>query len=329
MSDEVLVTGASGMLGAHVARRLVAEGYRVRVLLRRERHPMLAGLPLSEHRGALEDEAMVEDAVRGCRFVFHVAGLVSYRRADTGALQTANVLGARHVARAALRAGVQRLIHTSSTAALGWSDDPGDLIDESGIDDRILRQIPYAWSKRLGEREVLAAARDGLDAVIVNPATMYGWGDVKRNTVGALLTLQRGRLWLVPPGGMSVIAVEDAVQGHLLALQRGRAGARYVLASENVAYEEFFRRAAAALRVTPPRLRLPTATEPALRAVATVAELVRPGGALSRGSGVMLYRFRYHDARRARSELGWRPTVALEDAVTEAVRFHTHHPGRA
>jgi dihydroflavonol-4-reductase len=322
VSADVLVTGASGMLGAHLARRLVAEGHRVRVLLRHERHPLLAGLPVVEHRGELEDEADVERAVRGCRFVFHAAGLVSYRRSDARALHAANVLGARHVARAALRAGVERLVHTSSTAALGWSADPTQVIDESGIADREIQRSPYAWSKLLGEREVLATAAAGLDAVIANPATIYGWGDIKRNTAGALLALQRGRLWLVPPGGMSVVAVADAVAGHLLALQRGRQGTRYVLASENLSYQEFFRRAAAALHVAPPRGRLPAATELILHPLAAVAEVLRPAGTLSRASSLMLYRYRYHDATRARRELGWQPMVALERAVTDAVRFY-------
>jgi dihydroflavonol-4-reductase len=320
---DVLVTGASGMLGAHLARRLVEAGHRVRILLRSPRHPLLEDLPLFELAGDLERPADVARAVAGCRVVFHVAGLVSYHAADADALHRSNVLATRNVVEAALAAGVERLVHTSSTAAVGWSESADRVLDEAGIGEEELRQIPYAWSKRLGEDEVLGGVARGLHAVIVNPATIYGAGDVKRNTGGALLALQRGRLRLVPPGGQSVVSVQDAVSGHLLALERGAPGRRYILAAENVSYRKFFERAARVLRVPPPRRTLPPGTEGALRVVARMAERAWPAGPLSRGSCLILYRHRFHDASRARRELGWRPEVTLEEAVADAVAFYS------
>lgn len=322
MGADVLVTGASGMLGAQLARRLLEEGRRVRLLLRSPRHPLLDGLSLQEESGKLEREADVERAMRGCRTVFHVAGLVSYRRADVDALHRANVIGTRNVVQAALRCGVERLVHTSSTAAVGWSETPDRVLDEAGIGDDELRRIPYAWTKRLGEEEVLAGVREGLHAVIVNPGTIYGSGDVKRNTGGALLALKRGRLLLVPPGGQSVVAVQDAVSGHLLALERGTPGRRYILAAENVSFKELFERAARVLHVAPPRGALPPATEGIVRFVARVGEVVWPAGPLSLSACLMLYRYRYHEAARARRELDWHPAVTLEEAVADAMRFY-------
>lgn len=310
------------MLGAQLARRLVAEECRVRLLLRSPRHPLLEGLPLQEEVGDLERAPDVERATRGCRAVFHVAGLVSYRRADAEALYRSNVVATRNVVRAALRCGVERLVHTSSTAAVGWSASPDRVLDETGIGKDELRRIPYAWTKRLGEEEVLGGVREGLHAVIVNPGTIYGSGDVKRNTGGALLALQRGRLWFVPPGGQSVVSVQDTVAGHLLALERGAPGRRYILAAENVSYRQFFDRAARVLRVAPPRHTLPPATEGLVRLLARVGEVAWPTGPLSLGASLLLYRHRYHDAARARRELNWRPTVSLEEAVADAMRFY-------
>jgi dihydroflavonol-4-reductase len=321
MKPAVLVTGASGLLGAHLARRLVEEGYAVRLLLRSRRHPLLENLPADERRGELERPADVAHAIEGCSIVFHAAGLVSYRRADADALYRSNVLATRNVVRAALGARVSRLVHTSSTAAIGWSATPDRVLDESAVEPEDLPSIPYAGSKRLGEEEVLGGVCNGLDAVIVNPGTIFGWGDVHRRTAGSLRALRAGRLRAVPPGGFSVVSVEDAVEGHLLALDRGRSGRRYILAAENVTYREFFRRAADALGVTPPRRVLPRASERLLLPLARVAEVVWPAGPLSRASCAILYRYRFHDASRARSELAWQPRVALEEAAADAVRF--------
>jgi dihydroflavonol-4-reductase len=320
LTDAVLVTGASGMLGAHLARRLAEEGAEVRLLLRRDRHPLLEGLSFRELRGDLERPEDVASAIAGCRYVFHVAGLVSYRRADAEALHRSNVLATKNVVKAALRAGVARLVHTSSTAAVGWSRRPDLVLDEAGMeDDAELRGVPYAWSKKLGEEEVAAGVREGLDAVVVNPATIYGSGDVKGNTTGALRALQAGRLRLVPPGGQSIVSVRDTVAGHLLALRRGESGRRYILAAENVSYEEFFRRAARSIGVSPPKRVLPPSTERLLSGAARAAELLWPAGPLSRASCLLLYRHRFHDASRARGELQWRPEVSLEEAVADAV----------
>jgi dihydroflavonol-4-reductase len=317
----VLVTGGSGLLGAHLARRLVEEGHTVRLLLRGRPHPLLEGLPIAERRGELERPEDVERAVEGCSIVFHAAGLVSYRRADADALYRSNVTVTRNVVRAALRARISRLVHTSSTAAVGWSATPDRPIDEEAAASDDMRSIPYAWTKRLGEEEVLAGIRGGLDAVIVNPATIFGWGDVHRRTAGSLRALQAGRIRAIPPGGLSVVSVEDAVEGHLRALDRGQPGRRYILAAENVSYREFFLRAADAIGVTPPRRALPRASERLLAPLARAAEAVWPASPLSRGSCAILYRFRFHDATRARRELGWAPRVALEEAVADAVRF--------
>lgn len=310
------------MLGAHLARRLVEEGAQVRVLLRSPQHPLLTGVPVEVRAGDLERPADVDRAMQGCGTVFHVAGLVSYRRADVDALVRSNVIVTRNVVQAALRCGIEKLVHTSSTAAVGWSKRPDRILDETATPDDELRRTPYAWTKRQGEEEVLGGVRAGLHAVIVNPATIYGSGDVKRNTGAALLALKGGRLPMIPAGGQSIVSAQDAVAGHLLAMERGRAGQRYILAAENVTFRDFFRRVAAVLQVPSPKRALPPVTELLLAPIARLAEAVWPTGALSRASSLLLYRYRFHDASLAKRELGWDPRVTLEEAVAGAMAFY-------
>ena len=130
------------MLGAQLARRLVEAGSQVRLLLRSRPHPLLEGLPVQVQPGDLESPAEVERATRGCQVVFHAAGLVSHRRADRAALYRSNVLATRYVIQAAGECGVERLVYTSSTAAVGWSAQPERILDETGIGDDELRRVP-------------------------------------------------------------------------------------------------------------------------------------------------------------------------------------------
>ena len=153
MKTHVLVTGASGMLGAHIAVRLVKDGHVVHIFLRSKKHPMLSGLPVVEHHGDLENEGDVDVALRNCQLVFHVAGTVSYRNADKNRLYRSNVLGTRNVINAAVRNKIKRLVHTSSTAAVGWSKDPGTVLDESAEPDQEMKRTPYSWTKYLSEKE--------------------------------------------------------------------------------------------------------------------------------------------------------------------------------
>lgn len=311
----VFVTGGSGMLGSALIRRLLAGGHSVRALARSP-SPFLESLPVERVAGDLSDAGALARAMRGCGAVFHVAGLVSYRAADAERMYQANVVGTQNVMAAALEAGVERVVHTSSTAAVGLRDEPV-VIDETEVFDPRFRRVPYMWMKHLAEVEVQSAVASGLDVVTVNPSTILGAGDVNRNAGRLFEQLARGRIRFAPPGGNSVVSLDDAVTGHLLALERGRAGQRYILSAENVTNRELLSRISRVLGRGDVRRVLPRWTEAPLRLAAGLTR-----GPLTPAVVFFSYRHRWFSAERAKEELGWVPASSLEAAAADAARWY-------
>jgi dihydroflavonol-4-reductase len=310
----VFLTGASGMLGANLCRLLVERGHSVRVWTRSPlRHPLLEGLAIEEARGDLLDEAALRAAMPGCTHVFHVAGLVSYRDRDRDELHRVNVLGTRSVLSAAVAAGVQRVVHTSSTAAVGISPWGGPPLDEEAHFLPAYQHIPYMASKR--EAEDIALVEDRVEVVVVNPATIYGGGDVKLNTGTVFQQIAAGRLRFCPPGGTGVVSVRDCARGHLLAMQRGVPRRRYILVSGNYSFVELFGRIARCLGVRPPRFVLPRILYPLAYSAASLLGVPRHVVRIG-------FSQRYFSAARAARELGWQPTQGLDEMLEEAAAFY-------
>jgi len=235
---KALVTGATGFVGSQLAAALVQRGDQVRVL-RRQKSSLIAleGLEVEHFYGDITERAAVEDAVRGCDVVFHVAALSSYWRARRDEIYRVNVEGTRTVMAACLSARVLRVVHTSSVAAIGVRPD-GRAADETQPFDRREERFAYAHSKYLAEGEVKAAVDHGLSAVIVNPAIVIGPGDHNLISGSMIVELAKRPLPAAPPGGTSVVDVAAVVQGHLAAAERGRDGERYILGGENLTYRE-------------------------------------------------------------------------------------------
>lgn len=190
----------------------------------------LCGAPVEEVIGDLTDAAAVDRAVAGCATVFHSAALIQYWDDRNAEQNATNIEGTRHVVAACVRHGVRRLVHVSSVAAVGYAPD-GVPVDETCPYNAGPLRNNYAESKRAAEEIVRAAVANGLDAVMVNPGTIYGPGDRRRAAyVRGLVS------WVSAPGGMSVVDVDDVVEGMLRAWQRGRSGERYILTAENLPY---------------------------------------------------------------------------------------------
>ncbi|MCL4288937.1 MAG: NAD-dependent epimerase/dehydratase family protein [Thermoleophilia bacterium] len=289
----VYVTGAGGFVGAHVARELAGRGADVRA-----------------ERVDLLDAAGLRRAVDGCDAVFHVAALYSYD-ADPDAIERVNVEGTRNVIEACVRAGVRRLVHTSTAGTCG--PVPGREATERDGPPAWELEVPYKRTKLAAERLVLEAARAELDAVVVNPTAPVGDGDRKPTPTGRMVAgVASGRIrGYVATTGLNVVDVRDVARGHALALERGIRGERYLLGGVNLPLADLFAAIADLAGVPRPRLRVPY--------VAAVAA-ARLG--LASADEVRLARVpMYFSSGKARSVLGYEPgpvTPALARAIRGA-----------
>jgi dihydroflavonol-4-reductase len=311
------VTGASGFVGANLVRDLTANGWRVRALLRRPEPPALAGIAVEAVPGDLFAPDLAV-AMRGCDAVFHVAAKYSLWRRDRDDVLKTNVEGTRNVLRAAREAGVPRVVHTSSVAAIGVRH--GGVADETYQSPFQKLVGIYKRSKFLGESVAREAAATGQDVVIVNPSTPVGPWDVKPTPTGEIvLRFARGAMPAYVDTGLNLIDVRDCAAGHRLAYERGMRGERYILGNENMKLRDIFTRLEPATRRKAPKYRVPRAV-PLVYAV--IGEYVL--GRLGRTPDVSVESVRmakgqmYYDPRKAVRDLGLPQndvTLALSDAV--------------
>ena len=315
-----LVTGASGFVGGAVARALVKDGWQVRALVRAgSDRTNLQGLPLEVAIGDLTDASSLSAAMDGCEALFHVAADYRLGAPDPAQLYRTNVEGTRNLLLAARRAGVGKIVYTSSVATMGIPADgsPGD----EGTAVSLAAMIGhYKRSKFLAEQVVLEAAASGTPAVIVNPSTPVGPGDVKPTPTGQLvLDAAAGRMPAYVDTGLNIVHVDDVAAGHLLAWQRGRIGERYILGGEDMTLQQILIYIAQHVGRRPPRVRLPYA---AILPIAYVAEAVakitgRSGRVPLEGLRMSRKRMFFSSAKAVR-ELGYRwrpPGQAFDDAV--------------
>ncbi|HUK94308.1 MAG TPA: NAD-dependent epimerase/dehydratase family protein [Gaiellaceae bacterium] len=290
---QVYVTGAAGFIGSHVTRELRARGAEVR-----------------DDFVELGDRVGLERAMAGCDAVVHVAALYSF---DDPAeeLERVNVEGTRNVLDACAAQGVRRLVHTSSAGTCGPVPGRPATEDDAPLDWEL--SVPYKRTKLAAERLVLEAARGGLDAVVVNPTTPVGDGDLRPTPTGRMIRgAAGGRYRAFLDIGLNVVDVRDVARGHALALERGRSGERYLLGGADLTLEELFAAVCALAGRPRPRLRVPYV-------------LVRAGawaGAINRHEARLARLPAYFSSAKAERELGYRPgpvEPALARAVEEAL----------
>jgi dihydroflavonol-4-reductase len=321
MENESLVTGGTGFVGSAVTRALIARGWPVRVLARPggDRRN-LAGLPVTVVEGRLEDGQSLRRAVKGCRFVFHVAADYRLWVPNPNAMLLANVAGTRELMRAACQAGVERVVYTSSVATLGHSDSgPADEATPSGLAGMIGH---YKRSKFIAEAEVGRMVREeGLPAVIVNPSTPVGPCDIKPTPTGRVIVeAANGRMPAYLDTGLNVVHVDDVATGHLLALDKGRIGERYILGGDNLSLADILGVIARLAGRRPPAIRLPRRPLYPLAAVAEAYARLTGRDPFLTLDALRMARWRmWFSSAKAEAELGYchRPAeAALDAAVT-------------
>jgi dihydroflavonol-4-reductase len=317
----VLVTGATGFIGAHVTRALVARGDDVRVLVRpSSKRDALEGMDVRVVTGDVTDRGSMRRALRGVERLFHVAGTTSLRMPEAELLRL-NALGTRIVLEAALAEGVQRAVHVSSVAAIGPAQ-PHSTADERQVRSVPLG-IPYADSKLAGEIEALRVAARGLDVVIGCPAHVLGRGDARRSSTEVVRRFLLGRIPAYVDGAINVVDVEDVAAGLLLLDERGAAGERYILGNRNYTWELFFADLNRLSGVEAPVLRLPFGVA---LAFAEAAQRLPGPAPLTPAEVRAAGHWWTYRSSRARRELGW-TTRPHEDTVEATVAWYREREG--
>jgi dihydroflavonol-4-reductase len=323
--DIILITGASGFVGAATAIAARAAGYRVRVLVR-------ASSPRDNIQpgddvviGDIRDRASLANALRGVRYLIHAAADYRLWSRTPSEIIATNAEGTRCVMEEALRAGVERIVYTSSVATIALRDDtPAD--ESSPLSERDAIGA-YKKSKVIAERLVEdMVQRQRLPAVIVNPSTPIGPRDVKPTPTGRIIVeAATGRMPAFVDTGLNLVHVDDVAAGHLAALARGTIGERYILGGENVHLRDMLAEIARVVGRKPPRVRLPIAPLYPLALVAEAVGLVTGREPFLTLDGLRMagHHMFFNDAK-ARRELGYsaRP---YRDGIADAIVWFRQH----
>ncbi len=240
MNKKILVTGATGFIGSSLVRKLAATPDEVYILVRKSSDlTSLSDVIDKVHLvyGDITDRASVESAMKGIDLVYHSAGLTYMGDKKNELLYKINVDGTRNILESALAAGVKRVVHVSSITAVGIAFDKKP-VSESVIWNFHSISLEYARTKHLSELEVAKAVKKGLDCVIVNPAFVFGAGDINFNAGRIIKDIYNRRLPFYPLGGICVVDVEIVAETIMTAMQKGKTGERYILGGENVSYKQ-------------------------------------------------------------------------------------------
>lgn len=319
--SRILVTGGTGFLGRHLIALLVKRGERVRVLTRAAT-PELDELGVEICTGSMLDPESLARAVKGVKRIYHAAGLVSREPESAGEMYELHVDGTRLLLDAARAAKVERVLLVSTSGTVAVSKDADEIsTEESPYRYELVREWPYYLSKIYQEK--LALDAEGIEVVAINPSLLLGPGDNRLSSTGDVLKFLQREIPVVPSGGLNFVDARDAAAGAILAMENGKAGARYLLGGPNWTMAEFFSRLGRVSGVRPPAARIPDAA--ARFGARLVSGLYKLSGPDRRApvdpvSVEMAQHFWYCDSTRARTELGWEPRDPME-TLDDTVAF--------
>jgi dihydroflavonol-4-reductase len=324
---KALVTGATGFIGGAVVRALVKSGLAVRVLARAGADLQnIQNLAVERVEGDLRNPASLRTSLIGCRQLYHVAAHYALWAKDPSIFYDINVTGTKNLLEAARDVGVERIVYCSTIGAIGLPPGGGLGTEETPVS---LEQMAghYKRSKYLAEQEVVKLARAGLPVIIVNPSAPVGAGDVKPTPTGQLVVdFMKGRMPAYIETGMNIVDVDDVAAGHLLAMEKGRIGERYILGNKNLMLREIFEIMSRLTGIKAPTIKLPRlAILPLAYANQWIANLTgHPPRIPLEGVKMAKYKMHY-DCSKAIRELGI-PLTPPEVALEKAVRwFRDHH----
>ena len=317
------LTGATGFLGSHVARVLAAQGAQLRLLVRPTSNLRnLEGLKAETATGDLRDPASLEKAISGCDTVFHVAADYRLWLRDPAEMYRSNVDGTRAILEAARKAGVRRVVHTSSVATMGFTSNghPADEDSPVSLADMIGH---YKRSKFMSEQIALQAGRSGMHVVVVNPTTPVAEQDVKPTPTGRIIVdFLKRKFPAYVETGLNLVDATECARGHVTALERGKSGERYILGGENLTLKQILDKLAAITGLPSPKVKLPYIFAFAAGAVdeTITGRLLHREPRATIDTVRMGKKKMFASSAKAERELGWK-IVPVDGALRRAVEW--------
>lgn len=322
---KMLVTGANGFLGAWLTGRLLAEGHVVSALVRKNSDLSELENKKPEFRyGDVTDKESLRIAFKDQDVIFHLAGVVAYKKSARPLMDKVNVGGTQNVVDVCEELKIPQLLHVSSVAAIGASFKPKVLNEKSEFAISDLN-IGYFETKKNAEEIVMTAVREKrINAVCVNPATIYGLGDAKKGSRKTQIKVARHEFPFYTSGGINVVAAEDVIEGILLAVKSGKNGERYILANENMTIKDLFSRISGFAGVNAPAIYMPNTLLHTIGIAGDILEKFNVDIGISRENYYTATMFHWFDWSKAQSELNFNPTSA-DRALENSVRWMKDH----
>ncbi len=309
----VLVTGASGFIGSNLVRELVKQGYNVTTMGRAGAAPKgLRILPIEHISCDVTNREQLDQCLEGFDIIFHLAGLVSYKARDIQRQHAVNVIGTRNIMNAAIKHKAERVIYTSSIAAMGIPAE-NTVGDESITYNLGGRGLNYCDSKHAAELEVLDAWKRGLSVIILSPGITLGEGDTHSHHHAIVKSMARERFVFVPPGGVTFSDIHDVVDVHVKAIEKGRSGERYSIVSDNLSFEEAAQKYCKAFKSKARVIVVPSWLLMGLSAVAEWRErFFNKSAFLSKQQAWLACHKIFFSSQKAQDELDFKPTPFVE-----------------
>ncbi len=320
--EKVLVTGATGLLGSNIAAELLHRGYEVRVLLRKSSNPIaLKGLDVELFYGDITNAIDINAAAQGCNIIIHSAANTSQWGLESHLHDAVNIQGTQNVLNAVKKWGIERFVHVSTANMFrpGSRTQPGD---ETGSFSYTKLRTDYIDTKNRAQQLVLESVKnENIPAIVVNPTFMIGARDAKPSSGKMVLYYLKTPLVICPTGGKNFVPVQDVAVGAVNAAARGRIGECYLLAGENLTYQEFFKKINAVTGRTKPFFTAPSALlKTAGHAGDAISKLLGKRIPLSYTNTSMLTIDNYYTPQKAITELAM-PQTPIEQAIKEAVNW--------
>jgi dihydroflavonol-4-reductase len=319
---KVVVTGANGFLGSWLTKRLSSDGYDIHIVARQNSDLSdLQGLKYKTWFGDVTDLKSLENAFEGAEQIFHLAGVVAYKKSQRELMDKVNFQGTQNVIQAMKAKKIKKLLHLSSVVAVGAGFTSKEILNEDSEYNLEHLNLGYFETKRKAEQAVVTATKKSeIEGIIVNPSTIYGPADAKKGSRSIQLKVAQGRFPFYTGGGVNVVSVHDVINGIMLAIKKGKPAERYILSADNWTIQKLFQQIAFEAQVKAPHIKLPDLVLHTLGSLGDCAQALGFKGGISKENAWTSTLFHWFDNSKAKKELGFSPGTA-EAAIHASVEW--------